>query len=191
MTQKRSTSWFGATQHRIFCSAQRITRNREDAEDVTQESFHRAYLHLKDFEERSRFSTWLTRIAINESLLLLRRRRARAESLTEGFEDGLKPLADAFIDNHPGPELSCWHQERSEILGRAIDKLSPQLRKTVWARGFEDMSITETARILRTSITTVKARLHHGRRKLRRLLDRELVRGGRQFRSAGSRLSLK
>src|SRR6267142_2189651 len=60
---------------RVLAVAQRITNNREDAEDVAQESFHKAFLHLDAFQERSRFSTWLTRIAMNEAFMLLRRRR--------------------------------------------------------------------------------------------------------------------
>jgi RNA polymerase sigma-70 factor (ECF subfamily) len=66
---------------RVFAVAQRITNNREDAEDVVQESFHKAFLHLDDFQEKSRFSNWLTRIAMNEAFMLLRRRRGILEVL--------------------------------------------------------------------------------------------------------------
>ena len=78
----------------VFAVAQRITNNREDAEDVVQESFHKAFLHLDDFQEKSRFSNWLTRIAMNEAFMLLRRRRGILEVLPESSDDGVKPAWD-------------------------------------------------------------------------------------------------
>src|SRR5437879_13396202 len=75
---------------RVFAVAQRITNNREDAEDVTQESFHKAFLHLDTFQEKSRFSTWLTRIAMNEAFMLIRRRRGDLEVLAERPDDGVQ-----------------------------------------------------------------------------------------------------
>src|SRR6266849_657509 len=96
---------------RILAVAQRITNNREDAEDVAQESFHKAFLHLDDFEGKSRFSTWLIRIAMNEAFMLLRRRQGFLEVLPESPDDGMAASA-AFVDQSPNPEESCWRRER-------------------------------------------------------------------------------
>src|SRR5438045_5998189 len=83
--------------------AKRITNNREDAEDVAQESFHKAFLHLEAFQEKSRFYTWLTRIAMNEAFMLLRRRRGIVEVLPEN-PDGMRSNWEAFVDRSPNPE---------------------------------------------------------------------------------------
>src|ERR1700756_5852928 len=83
---------------RVLAAAQRITNNREDAEDVVQESFHKAFLHLDAFQEKSRFSTWLTRIAMNEALMLLRRRRAVFEVLPGGPDNDVSAGSEAFVD---------------------------------------------------------------------------------------------
>src|SRR5246500_2597270 len=96
---------------RVLAAAQRITNNREDAEDVAQESFHKAFLHLDSFQEKSRFSTWLTRIAMNEALMLLRRRRAVFEVLPESPDNHAESWSETFVDQSPNPEESCWQRE--------------------------------------------------------------------------------
>jgi RNA polymerase sigma factor (sigma-70 family) len=98
---------------RVIHVAQRITNNREDAEDVAQESFHKAFLYLDNFQGKSQFSTWLTRIAMNEAFMLLRRRRGFFEVLPESLEDGVNSSLEAFVDQRPNPEESCWHRERT------------------------------------------------------------------------------
>src|ERR1700737_1490570 len=95
-------------EQRILAVAQRITKNREDAEDVAQESFHKAFLHLDKFQEKSQFSTWLTRIAMNEAFMLLRRRRGIVEALPEAADDGAHSTFERFVDLGPNPEESCW-----------------------------------------------------------------------------------
>src|SRR5467141_3273322 len=107
---------------RVLAEARRITNNREDAEDVTQESFHKAFLHLDAFQEKSRFSTWLTRIAMNEAFMLLRRRRGIFEVLPESPDDGVKSASEALVDRSPDPEESCWRQERTYLLAKAINR---------------------------------------------------------------------
>jgi RNA polymerase sigma-70 factor (ECF subfamily) len=164
-------------ERRVFAVAQRITNNREDAEDVVQESFHKAFRHLDDFQEKSRFSTWLTRIAMNEALMLLRRRRGVLEVLPDGPDDGVKPVSEAFIDRGPSPEESCGRRERRELLTEAINRLGPKIRRTILLRDIEERSAEETAQILGTSISAVKARLFHGRRKLRRTVNPGLLWG--------------
>src|SRR5246127_2575513 len=104
---------------RVLAAAQRITNNREDAEDVAQESFHKAFLHLDSFQEKSRFSTWLTRIAMNEAFMLLRRKRGVFEVLPENSEDGGKHSAEAFVDHSPTPEESYWRRERTGLVSES------------------------------------------------------------------------
>src|SRR6266404_9274720 len=130
---------------RVFAVAQRITHNREDAEDVVQESFHKAFRHLNDFREKSRFSTWLTRIAMNEAFMLLRRRRGIPETMPEGPDDDVEPFSAKFVDQRPSPEESCCLRERKKILTEAINRLGPKIRKTVLLRDIEERSIEETA----------------------------------------------
>jgi RNA polymerase sigma-70 factor (ECF subfamily) len=162
---------------RVLTVAQRITNNREDAEDVAQESFHKAFLHLEAFQERSRFSTWLIRIVMNEAYMLLRRRRRVLEVFPDGPADDLKSASEAFLDHGPSPEEFCWRRERRELLTGAINRLGPRIRTTMLLRHIEERSAAETAQILGTSISAVKARLFHGRRKLRKSVNRGLLLG--------------
>jgi RNA polymerase sigma-70 factor (ECF subfamily) len=158
-------------ERRILAMAQRITNNREDAEDVVQETFHKVFLHLNTFQEKSRFSTWLTRIAMNEAFMLLRRKRGVFEILPESTDDGVKSASEAFIDQRPNPEESCWRRERTELLTEAINCLGPTIRTAILLRDIEERSVEETAQILGTTIGAVKARIFHGRRKLRRIVN--------------------
>jgi RNA polymerase sigma-70 factor (ECF subfamily) len=161
---------------RVFAAALRITKNREDSEDVVQESFHKAFLHLNEFQEKSRFSTWLTRIVMNEALMLLRGRREVVEISPESPDDCAKPLMRAFVDRRPSPKESCWRRERKELLTEAINGLGSTIRGAVLLRIVEDQSVEETARILGISTAAVKSRLFHGRRKLRRTVNPDLRR---------------
>jgi len=163
--------------HRVLAVAQRITNNREDAEDVAQESFHKAFLHLDAFQEKSRFSTWLTRITMNESFMLLRRRRGFLEGLPDSPDDGAESGSEAFVDQSPDPEESCWRRERAVLLTEAINCLCPTIRTAILLRDIEERSVKETAQILGASITAVKARVFQGRRKLRKSVHRGLLRG--------------
>jgi len=171
-------------QQTVLAVAQRITNNREDAEDVAQESLHKAFVHLGDFQEKSRFSTWLTRIAMNEAFMLLRRRRGVIEVLPESPEDGTKSNTEAFVDQNPNPEESCWRRERTQLLTAAINRLRPRVRTAILLRDMEERSAAETAQILGTSIGAVKARVFHGRRKLRRTISLRLLPGGYTYRRA-------
>jgi len=162
---------------RVLAVAQRITNNREDAEDVTQESFHKAFLHLDKFQEKARFSTWLTRIVMNQAFMLLRGRRGIIEVLPESPEDGAKSSSEAFVDQSPNPEESCWRRERTQLLTAAINRLGPRVRSTILLREIEERSAEETAHMLGTSIGAVKARVFQGRRKLRRSMNARLLWG--------------
>jgi RNA polymerase sigma-70 factor (ECF subfamily) len=156
---------------KVLAVAQRITNNREDAEDVAQESFHKAFLHLDAFQEKSQFSTWLTRIAMNEAFMLLRRRRGFLKVLPENPDDGMKSSSETFVDQSPNPEQSCWQRECADLLTEAIDRLSSRIGRTIFLRDIEERSVKETAQILGASISAVKARHFQGRRKLRRSLN--------------------
>jgi RNA polymerase sigma-70 factor (ECF subfamily) len=160
---------------RVLAVAHRITRNPEDAEDVAQESLHKAFLHLHNFQEKSRFSTWLTRIVMNQAFMLLRRRRGAV--LSENPEDSVNSNLEAFVDQTPDPEESCWQRERTQLLIAAINQLGPKVRRTILLRDMEERSAKETAQILGTSITAVKARVFQGRRKLRRTVSPVLLPG--------------
>ena len=162
---------------RVLAVAQRITNNREDAEDVAQESFHKAFVHLDAFHEKSLFSTWLTRIAMNEALMLLRRRRMVFETIPENPENGAKSSLEPFVDRGPNPEESCWRRERKQLLTKAINRLDPKVRRTILLRDIEERSVKETAQILGASISAVKARVFQGRRRLRRVVNHGLLPG--------------
>jgi len=163
-------------ERRVFTVAQRILNNREDAEDATQESFLKAFLHLSTFQEKSRFSTWLTRITMNESFMVLRRRRRNLEVSQDRPDDDVKSVASTFVDHCRNPEESFRDQERSKFLTEAINRLSPKLRSTILLYDIEEHSANETAQMLGTTIAAVKSRLNHGREKLR-----EKLKPGHQF----------
>jgi RNA polymerase sigma-70 factor, ECF subfamily len=162
---------------RVFAVAQQITNNREDAEDVAQESFHKAFLHLDTFQEKSRFSTWLTRIAMNEALMLLRRKRGVFETLPENPENGAKSSLERFVDRSPNPEESFRWREHRRLLAKAINRLGPKIRSTILLRDIEERSVEETARILGISTSAVKARVFQGRRRLRQTVNPALLMG--------------
>jgi RNA polymerase sigma-70 factor (ECF subfamily) len=142
-----------------------ITRNREDAEDALQDSFLRAFVHIKGFDGRSKFSTWLTRIAINSALMILRRRRNSLElSLSDDANQGVLEVSDRL----PNPEMSCAQREREEVLRSAVGRLRPRLQRVLQLRQLEEHSMRETALILDVSVRTAKARLFRARASLRR-----------------------
>jgi RNA polymerase sigma-70 factor, ECF subfamily len=160
-------------ERKILSMAQRITRNREDAEDVAQQSFQKAFIHLKKFEGKSLFHTWLTRIAINEALMLLRRKRGLhevpIETSTRKTESAM-PLD--FLDSAPNPEDSYLDREQEQVLSAALNKLRPGIRKAIELRELGELSTGETALVMGLSVTAVKGRVFHGRRKLRETLSR-------------------
>jgi len=161
-------------ERRAFATAHRITGNREDAEDVVQESFHKAFRHLAKFEEKARFSSWLTRIVMNEAYMLLRQRRRMMEVMPQNPEEA-ESAPDPFVDRSPSPEESYWQRERKELLTKAVNRLRPTIRAAILVRDLEERSVEETAHLLGTSPGAVKARLFHGRRMLRRRLNPELL----------------
>lgn len=149
----------------------RITRNRKDAEDALQDSFLRAFIHLKRFDSRSSFSTWLTRIAINSALMILRKKRSTREVATEvSGEPGGTGFEWHSADQAPNPEQKYAQREKEEILRAAIRDLRPTLREVMEIQQLQELSMKETASSMRISIAATKARLFHGRAKLRNAL---------------------
>lgn len=158
-------------QPKIFATVLRFTRAREDAEDIVQETFQKAFLHLHRFEGKSSFFTWLTRIAINEALMLLRKGRALREVSMDDSREGETVAHGLQIpDPVPDPEANYLKREATEILRSAIGKLTARLRTAVELRELGELSSQETARRIGVSVTTVKARVFQGRRKLRKTL---------------------
>ena len=152
---------------RIFRLAQRITRNREDAEEVSQDSFARAFLHMDSFRGDSRFSTWLVRIAINQSLMKLRTRRGRELHFDRPGENEDTASYVEIADHTPNPEQRYSQEELQRILASAMGELPMPLREVLRLREVEEHSTEETARMLGLSISAVKSRARRGRLMLR------------------------
>jgi RNA polymerase sigma-70 factor, ECF subfamily len=159
---------------KLFRIAQHVTHNREDAEDAVQEAFLKAFQHLGEFREDSKFSTWLIRITLNQSLMKLRkqRRTVRDVSLEENCQAGEDMLPMEVIDWAPDPEQLYRASELRDILVKALTELRPILRAVFVLRDIEGLSIAETAEVLNLSHSAVKARLWRGRLQLRECLNR-------------------
>jgi RNA polymerase sigma-70 factor (ECF subfamily) len=155
---------------RVFRVTHRITRNREDAEDAVQDCFLSAFVHVKRFDGRSRFSTWLTRIAINAALMKLRKKRGTREVSMD--EPSPSPELDVhweIRDAAPDPEETCRLLERKRIVNEAVSGLRPRVRKVVELNQLQEHSVRETAQILGISTAAVKARMFHARVALHRM----------------------
>jgi len=158
-------------ERRIFRLAMNITQNREDAEDATQDAFLKAFQHLDNFQGGSRFYTWLVRIAVNESLMRLRRRRPNVSSFDEPVETEDSLMPQEVQDWGPKPDERYASVEMNSILTRAIGELDPIYRAVFLLRDVEELSTEETAAALDISIPAVKSRLLRGRLKLRDALN--------------------
>src|SRR5258705_1239875 len=132
-------------ERKIFRLTMNITRNREDAEDAMQDAFLKSYSHLKDFQEDSRFYTWLVRIAANEALMRLRKRRPNQVSLDEPVEGEDDLMPREIKDWGPSPEQRYAQSELHGILDHAIDQLDPDFRTGLVLRDIEELSTAETA----------------------------------------------
>jgi RNA polymerase sigma-70 factor (ECF subfamily) len=157
---------------RIYHTAFRILRNRQDAEDTVQRSFQRAFTNLCRFREDSTFSTWVTRIAINDALMLLRQRRANTR-LQENNDDTEAPSLLDPADKGPTPEQTLAETERRAAVLQAISHLRESLRTVVLLRELQGLTSAETARRLGLTVSAVKARTFHARRHLRQHLERK------------------
>jgi len=159
----------------VMFKAMQIINNREDAEDLAQQTFQNAFVHLDEFEGRSSFSTWLVRIAINQAFMLRRSGwRSRVISIDEpiGAEQTASPVQ--IEDPKPDPEQDCSQRERDEMLYRAIKQLNPRMRAVVQMYDLGELPARETARRLGLSVAAVKSRVSRGRRVIRESLERQM-----------------
>ncbi|MGA3210675.1 MAG: sigma-70 family RNA polymerase sigma factor [Terriglobales bacterium] len=157
----------------IFRIAQHITQNREDAEDVVQDAFLKAYGNLAQFQEQSKFYTWLVRIAVNEALMKLRRRRPeRTVSLDQEVRTEEDSMPREVADWSPNPEQQYSQAELRDILGKTIQGLPSGFRTVFILRDVEGLSTEETADALGLSIPAVKSRLLRARLQLRDRLNK-------------------
>jgi RNA polymerase sigma-70 factor (ECF subfamily) len=164
-------------ERKIFRLTMNITRNKEDAEDAMQDAFMKSYSHLKDFDGDSRFYTWLVRIAANEALMRLRKRRPNQFSIDEPIEGEEDLMPVELEDWGPSPEQRFAQTEMHEILSGVIDELEPEYRTVFALRDVEELSTEETAKTLGISVPAVKSRLLRARLKLRQKLNRYFRQG--------------
>jgi RNA polymerase sigma-70 factor (ECF subfamily) len=163
---------FRPAQERVYRLALRITRSSEDAEDVRQETFLKVHRKLGQFEGRSQFTTWVSRIAINEALMCLRRRRSGTHvSLEETLQSDTDRLPDdAFCAPLEDPEQAYSRRELHDALAQALSVLRPAYRIVFMLRAIEQLSTMETAKILHISASSVKARMRRARQELKDIL---------------------
>ncbi len=159
-------------ERKIFRLARHITQNEEDAEDVLQDTFLKAYEHVQGFQEQSKFYTWLVRIAVNEALMKLRKRKSgKVFSLDETVDTGEETVARE-IAVWDDPEQRYSQEELRTILRQAVDSLAPIFRTVFVLRDIDELSTEETASALGISVPAVKSRLLRARLQLRDKLTR-------------------
>jgi RNA polymerase sigma-70 factor (ECF subfamily) len=164
---------------KIFRLALHVTQNREDAEDVLQETFLKAYEHLDQFKGDSKFYTWIVRIAVNQALMKLRRRKTdKSVSLDEAIDTGEDTITREVAAWDEDPEQRFSREELGEILDTAVESLEPAYRSVFVLRDIEELSTEETAEALNLSVPAVKSRLLRARLQLREKLTRYFKRKG-------------
>jgi len=164
---------------KIYRLAKHITQNDEDAEDVLQETFLKAYGHLADFQGQSKFYTWIVRIAVNESLMKLRKRKSdRTVPLDEPLDTGEDTVVREIAVWDDNPEHQYSREELGRILDEAVESLRPAFRTVFVLRDIEELSTEETAEALGISVPAVKSRLLRARLQLRERLTRFFRRKG-------------
>lgn len=153
----------------LLRTTHRILRNREDAEDAVQAALLDAFRNLNGFNGRSRFSSWLTRIAMNAALLRLRvARRKRETSLDDLTEEGKPRASLQLVETRLNPEQEYLSKEGRVLLQKGLKRLSPPDVQILQLRTIQEFSAKETARILELPVKTMKSRLHRARTKLTR-----------------------
>ena len=166
-------------ERKIYRLAKNITQNDEDAEDVLQDTFLKAYEHLPDFQGNSKFYTWLVRIGVNEALMKLRKRKTdRTVPLDEPVDTGEETVVREIAVWDEDPEKKYSQEELGQILNEAVQSLKPAFRTVFVLRDIEELSTEETAQSLNISIPAVKSRLLRARLQLREKLTRFFKRKG-------------
>ena len=164
---------------KIFRLAQHVTQNREDAEDVLQETFMKAYEHLDQFQGNSKFYTWIVRIAVNQALMKLRRRKTdKSVSMDETIDTGEDTVVREIAAWDENPEDRYGRDELGKILDVAVQSLDPPYRSVFVLRDIDELSTEETADVLGLSVPAVKSRLLRARLQLREKLTRYFKRKG-------------
>jgi RNA polymerase sigma-70 factor (ECF subfamily) len=153
---------------RLYRVARTILRNDDEAEDVMQDAYVRAYEHLDQFAGRARFSTWLTRIAVHEALA--RRRRGKRYQVLDPISEQEGDPMDRFASWAPNPEQQTSNAEVRRLLEQAIERLPDSYRTVFMLRDVEEMSTTDAADVLEITEENVKVRLHRARALLRKSL---------------------
>ncbi|MBI4906730.1 MAG: sigma-70 family RNA polymerase sigma factor [Acidobacteria bacterium] len=166
-------------ERKIYRLAKRITQSDEDAEDVLQDSFMKAYEHLDSFQGNSKFYTWLVRITVNEALMKLRKRKGdKTVSLDDPGDNGDEPIVREIAVWEGDPEQRYSQEELRSLLDDAIQNLKPSFRTVFLLRDVEELSTEETASLLNLSIPAVKSRLLRARLDLRERLTRMFKKKG-------------
>lgn len=170
--------------HRIYAIAMRITRNREDAEDACQESLLKAFIHLQSFQGHARFSTWLTRIAINESLMIFRKLQTETRYRCDDNDLYEMPQLQRMKDRSDtsDPEVIYAREEQNELLWDAINSLETKSRVAVCQLGLEERETRDIAEASSMSRSGVRSRLQRAIRKLRTIMESKPRYGGEQIR---------
>ncbi|HUI56941.1 MAG TPA: sigma-70 family RNA polymerase sigma factor [Bryobacteraceae bacterium] len=164
---------------KIFRLAQHVTQSREDAEDVLQETFMKAYEHLDQFQGNSKFYTWIVRIAVNQALMKLRRRKTdKSVSLDDTIDTGEDTIVREIAAWDEDPEQRYSREELGGILDSAVQSLEPLYRSVFVLRDIDELSTEETADALGLSVPAVKSRLLRARLQLREKLTRYFKRKG-------------
>lgn len=157
-------------QDKVYRLARRLTNTQEDAEDVVQDAFVKAYQCLAEFKGTSSFYTWLYRIALNLALMKIRRERGRFVSMDEPIETTRGALVRDFPDEGPDPLAGLIQKETKDLLDDAIKQLSPTNRAIFVLRHIEGFSTEETGKMLNLSASATKSKLHRARLVLEKKL---------------------
>ena len=167
---------FLASRPKFVGLAYSILRNKEDAEDAVQDAVLSAYVHLRNFEGRSAFTTWFTRIVLNAALMVLRKRtNSRIDSLPESASSGETSWTERIPTPQPDPEMVCAEVETLQLVDVLLGKMSPALRQSFTMAYYDEMSSREACTLLGVSIGTFKSRVYRARRHLMTLAQRSLV----------------
>jgi RNA polymerase sigma factor (sigma-70 family) len=158
----------------VFRTVLRITHNMDDAEDIVQDSWMRGFTHIGTFDGRSEFSTWVTRIAINSALTMIRRRRTKKEYSLDDPSDPGNCRVKEMLEPSRNPEERCLETERIRLVRQAIKRLPSKLRTAIEIRQSQEGSISELAMLSGVSVPTMKSRLVRARRRLREPLSKVL-----------------
>ena len=161
------TTLFARDRVRLYRTAFSLLRNKEDAEDALQDGFVAAYVNLKSFQGRARFSTWLTRIVLNAALMSLRKLRIHTQvSFDEAALGDKQHWVEALMDGCPNPEQAYAQTENKNFVEKRLNRLSPRLRTAIQLRDLHHFSIREAAHVERVTMNVIKSRIFRARRQL-------------------------